>query len=175
MRSPHASIPNGDGRYNIEYRVIGRNDGVTRHIATSGRTIFEHAAAVDFIGAAIDVTAQRRAEAAIRASEEQFRSFAEHSSSLIWISATRRQARSSIAAVPSRRSGARPARKRRPTSSEWMNVGPSRRPPARRTRPRHRSGRAMPPNTNTASSGLWTARSAGSAISASPSATSMAR
>ena len=78
--------PSGDGRYNIEYRVIGREDGVTRHIATSGRTLFEDTAAVDFIGAAIDVTAQRRTEAAIRASEVLFRSFAEHSSSLIWIS-----------------------------------------------------------------------------------------
>ena len=78
--------PNGDGRYNLEYRVIGRSDGITRHIATSGRTTFAHDKAIDFIGAAIDVTAQRRAEAAIRASEEQFRSFAEHSSSLIWIS-----------------------------------------------------------------------------------------
>ncbi len=77
--------PNGDGLYNIEYRVIGRNDGITRHIATSGRAIFEQATAIDFIGAAIDVTAQRRTEAAIRASEELFRSFAEHSSSLIWI------------------------------------------------------------------------------------------
>ena len=78
--------PGGDGCYNIEYRVIGRDDGVTRHIATSGRTIFERSKAVDFIGAAIDVTTQRRTEAAIRASEELFRSFAEHSSSLIWIS-----------------------------------------------------------------------------------------
>ena len=77
--------PAGDGRYNLEYRVIGRDDGVTRHIATSGRTTFERAKAVGFIGAAIEVTAQRRNEAAIRASEEQFRSFAEHSSSLIWI------------------------------------------------------------------------------------------
>jgi len=77
--------PNGDGRYNIEYRVIGRSDGLTRHIATSGRTTFAHAKAIDFIGAAIDITAQRRIESAVRASEEQFRSFAEHSSSLIWI------------------------------------------------------------------------------------------
>ena len=77
--------PAGDGRYSIEYRVIGRDDGVTRHIATSGRTIFEHGRAVGFIGAAIDVTAQRRTEAAVRASEAQFRSFAEHSSNLIWI------------------------------------------------------------------------------------------
>ena len=77
--------PAGDGRYDIEYRVIGRDDGVTRHIATFGRTTFADGRAVGFIGAAIDVSAQRRAEAAIRASEAQFRSFAEHSSNLIWI------------------------------------------------------------------------------------------
>ena len=77
--------PAGEGRYTIEYRVIGRDDGIVRHIATSGRTTFQHGRAVGFIGAAIDVTAQRRAEAAIRASEAQFRSFAEHSSNLIWI------------------------------------------------------------------------------------------
>jgi PAS domain S-box-containing protein len=77
--------PAGDGRYNIEYRVIGREDGVTRHIATSGQTTFVKGRAVGFIGAAIDVTAQRRTEAAIRASEAQFRSFADHSSNLMWI------------------------------------------------------------------------------------------
>jgi PAS domain S-box-containing protein len=77
--------PAGDGRYNVEYRVIGRDDGITRHIATSGQATFGNGRAIGFIGAAIDVTAQRRTEAAIRASEAQFRSFAEHSSNLIWI------------------------------------------------------------------------------------------
>jgi PAS domain S-box-containing protein len=77
--------PAGDGSYNIEYRVIGRDDGATRHIATAGRTTFLQGRAVHFIGAAIDVTAQRTTEAAIRASEAQFRSFAAHSSNLIWI------------------------------------------------------------------------------------------
>lgn len=77
--------PAGEGRYNIEYRVIGRDDGFTRHIATSGQASFAQGRAIGFIGAAIDVTAQRRTEAAIRASEAQFRSFAEHSSNLIWI------------------------------------------------------------------------------------------
>lgn len=77
--------PAGDGRYSIEYRVIGRNDGITRHIATSGQTSFAQGRAIGFIGAAIDVTAQRLAEAAVRASEAQFRSFAAHSSNLIWI------------------------------------------------------------------------------------------
>jgi PAS domain S-box-containing protein len=77
--------PAGNGLYNIEYRVIGRDDGVTRHIATSGRASFSQGRAVGFIGAAMDVTAQRCAEAAIRASEALFRSFADHSSNLIWV------------------------------------------------------------------------------------------
>ena len=77
--------PAGNGRYTIEYRVIGRDDGRTRHIATSGRTEFEQGRAVNFIGAAIDVTAQRRSEAAVYTSEAQFRSFADNSSNLIWI------------------------------------------------------------------------------------------
>ncbi|PSJ43446.1 PAS domain S-box protein [Allosphingosinicella deserti] len=77
--------PAGDGSYNLEYRVVGRDDGITRYIATSGRTTFSEGRAVVFIGAAIDVTASRRNEAAIRASEAQFRSFAENSSNLIWI------------------------------------------------------------------------------------------
>ena len=77
--------PAGDGRYNIEYRVLGRDDAVMRCIATAGQTSFDKGRAVWFIGAAIDVTAQRGAEAAIRASEAQFRSFAANSSNLIWI------------------------------------------------------------------------------------------
>jgi PAS domain S-box-containing protein len=81
----HCVDPAGDGSYQVEYRVIGKTDGVTRRVATSGRTSFVDGRAVKFIGAAIDVTAQRRAEAAIRASDAQFRSFAAHSSNLIWI------------------------------------------------------------------------------------------
>ncbi|WP_198353813.1 PAS domain S-box protein [Sphingomonas sp. MA1305] len=77
--------PAGDGRYSIEYRVIGRDDGVLRHIATFGRTTFEHGRPTAFIGAAVDVSKQRRNEAAVRASEAQFRGFAENSSNLLWI------------------------------------------------------------------------------------------
>lgn len=77
--------PAGDGRYTIEYRVIGRDDGIVRHIATSGRATFVHGIASGFVGAARDITAQRRTEAAIRASDAQFRSFADNSSNLIWI------------------------------------------------------------------------------------------
>ncbi|WP_267433865.1 PAS domain-containing protein [Sphingomonas sp. GM_Shp_1] len=77
--------PAGDGRYSVEYRVIGRDDGVLRHIATSGRTSFERGRATAFIGAAVDVSEQRRNEAAVRSSEAQFRGFAENSSNLLWI------------------------------------------------------------------------------------------
>ncbi|USI73487.1 PAS domain S-box protein [Sphingomonas morindae] len=77
--------PAGDGSYSIEYRVIGRDDGVIRHIATSGRTSFAGGKAVGFIGAAVDMTQQRAAEAAIRASEARFRGFADNSTNLIWI------------------------------------------------------------------------------------------
>ena len=77
--------PAGDGHYDLEYRVVGRKDGLTRSVATSGRTTFQDGRAVSFIGAAIDVTERRKTEAAVRASEAQFRGFAEHSSNLIWI------------------------------------------------------------------------------------------
>ncbi len=77
--------PAGDGRYSVEYRVIGRDDGVMRHVATAGRTTFADGRPVGFIGAAMDVTTRRRAEAEIRASEAQFRGFAANSSNLIWI------------------------------------------------------------------------------------------
>jgi len=77
--------PSGDGRYDIEYRVTGRSDGVERWIATSAQTTFEGGMAVGFIGAAVDVSDKRLAEAAIHASEARFRSFAHYSANLLWI------------------------------------------------------------------------------------------
>lgn len=58
---------------------------MTRHILTSGRAAFERGRAISFIGAAIDISEQRRSEAAVRASETQLRRFAENSSNLLWI------------------------------------------------------------------------------------------
>ncbi|WP_328766263.1 PAS domain-containing protein [Devosia aurantiaca] len=77
--------PDGTGLYSVEYRVIGRDDGVIRHIATKGQTTFADGRAIGFIGAAIDVSRQRQNEQAVRSSEALFRSFADHSSNLIWI------------------------------------------------------------------------------------------
>ena len=54
--------PERDGVYDIEYRVIGKNDGVERWIATRGRTNFENGVPASFYGAALDVTNRKRIE-----------------------------------------------------------------------------------------------------------------
>ncbi|WP_202049819.1 PAS domain S-box protein [Microvirga mediterraneensis] len=77
--------PAGPGLYAIEYRVIGIGDGIERWVSTQGRTTFENGQPVGFTGAALDITTRKRAEAALRESEERFRQFAENSSSTLWI------------------------------------------------------------------------------------------
>lgn len=77
--------PAGDGVYHIDYRVIGLEDGLERWVSTHGRTTFEHGRPVAFVGAALDITVRKRAETALRESEERFRQFAENSSNTLWI------------------------------------------------------------------------------------------
>jgi PAS domain S-box-containing protein len=77
--------PNGDGVYHVEYRVIGITDSVERWISTYGRTVFENGLPVEFTGAALEVTESKRAEAALRESEERFRRFAEHTADVLWL------------------------------------------------------------------------------------------
>ncbi|MBR0749034.1 PAS domain S-box protein [Bradyrhizobium japonicum] len=54
--------PRGDGVYEIEYRVIGKTDGVERWIATRGQTNFENNVPVSFFGIALDVTNRKHIE-----------------------------------------------------------------------------------------------------------------
>jgi PAS domain S-box-containing protein len=76
--------PDDGGIYEVEYRVLGF-DGVERCVATRGQTRFENGRPVEFLGIAIDITARKRAEQAIRETEERFRQFAEYSSNVLWI------------------------------------------------------------------------------------------
>ena len=77
--------PAGDGVYALEYRVVGIGDGIERWVSTYGRTFFEGGRPVGFVGAALDITARKRAEERLRESEERFRRFAEHSAAVLWI------------------------------------------------------------------------------------------
>ena len=54
--------PRGDGVYNVEYRVIGRNDGAERWIATRGKTGFENGRPARFYGVALDISDRKQLE-----------------------------------------------------------------------------------------------------------------
>jgi PAS domain S-box-containing protein len=54
--------PRSDGAYEIEYRVIGKTDGVERWIATRGQTNFENNVPVSFFGIALEVTNRKHIE-----------------------------------------------------------------------------------------------------------------
>jgi PAS domain S-box-containing protein len=60
--------PDGNGVYALEYRVNGM-DGVERWVATHGRTIFENAHPVHFLGVALDITERKRGEERLHESE----------------------------------------------------------------------------------------------------------
>ena len=60
--------------YDVEYRTVGKEDGVTRWVAAKGRGVFDDAGrCVRVIGTAIDISARKTAEAALLESEEKLR------------------------------------------------------------------------------------------------------
>ena len=53
--------------YDVEYRTIGKEDGVVRHVAAKGRGLFDDAnACIRVLGTAIDVTARKFTERQLR-------------------------------------------------------------------------------------------------------------
>ncbi len=69
---------------NFEYKERG-NDSNDRHFSLSGKPIFDGAGAfLGYRGTTRDITAQRAAEAKLKASEERFRDFAQVSSDWMW-------------------------------------------------------------------------------------------
>ena len=65
--------PAGNGEYYAEYRVISHGDGSERWVAATGQAFFENGRAVHMIGTGQDISERKRAEAALRESEERFR------------------------------------------------------------------------------------------------------
>ncbi len=64
--------------YDVEYRTVGKEDGVVRWVAAKGRAVFDPSGrAVRVIGTAIDITPRKRAEAALARSEAELRSLNE--------------------------------------------------------------------------------------------------
>ncbi len=60
--------------YDVEYRTVGRDDGIVRWVAAKGRGIFdEHGRCVRAIGTAIDVTRRKAIEERLRESEARLR------------------------------------------------------------------------------------------------------
>ncbi|MFK3891318.1 PAS domain S-box protein [Sphingomonas sp. NPDC079357] len=67
-----ASDPDQRTLYDVEYRTIGKEDGVVRWVAAKGRGLFDaQGRCVRVIGTAIDVTARKAAEIRLRQLNEQ--------------------------------------------------------------------------------------------------------
>jgi PAS domain S-box-containing protein len=67
-----AADPARRGLYDVEYRTIGKEDGVIRWVAAKGRGVFDEAGrCVRMVGTAIDITARKEIEAALARSRAE--------------------------------------------------------------------------------------------------------
>ncbi len=81
-----ACDPNEKAVYDVEYRTIGKEDNVIRWVAAKGRGVFdEQQRCTRVIGTAIDITARKNAEAALRESESALHTLADAMPMLAWM------------------------------------------------------------------------------------------
>ncbi len=69
-----AADPRQRALYDVEYRTIGKEDGVVRWVAAKGRGLFEGEVCVRVVGVAIEVTARKVAEAKLQELNEHLES-----------------------------------------------------------------------------------------------------
>ena len=65
--------PQRRSTYDVEYRTVGREDGVTRWVAAKGKGLFTDDRCVRAIGTAINITSRKAAEERLRKSETSLR------------------------------------------------------------------------------------------------------
>ncbi|WP_246158118.1 PAS domain-containing protein [Reyranella soli] len=80
----HALDPANREPFHLEYRAVDFTDGTERWLAADGRTFFAGGTAVRFIGTVLDISAQKRAEQKLRASEGLFRTMAQAMPNHVW-------------------------------------------------------------------------------------------
>lgn len=61
-----AADPEVRAVYDVEYRTIGKEDGIVRWVAAKGRGVFEDDRCLRVIGTAIDITERKKTELALR-------------------------------------------------------------------------------------------------------------
>ena len=76
--------PAGGGIYDITYRTIDPANGIERWVSAKGQTLFEGDRPVRLIGTARDITDARRAEQALRETEERYRLASRATNDAIW-------------------------------------------------------------------------------------------
>ena len=76
--------PAGSHTFDLEYRTVGIEDGIERHIHAKGSALFEGGMAYRLIGTVQDVTADRKARLALRETAERLRLAGRATNDAIW-------------------------------------------------------------------------------------------